>query len=121
MRKGLLARLVFLAALGGGLLLWANQRRPRDCTLQIDLTQALPGDISEVDVVVRRSGHALARHDVTYGSGGAPGLVELLVHAAPGPAEVEATLVYPREPARRVVAEVRLAAAAPARVVAPSR
>ena len=117
-RNGLLARIVFLAALAGGLLLWARERRPRDLALQIDLTQALPGEISEVDVVVRRSGHALARHDVSYGTAGAPGLVELLVHAAPGPAEVETTLVYPGKPARRSVAPVRLAAGVPARVSA---
>ena len=118
MRKGLAARLVFLAALAGGLLLWAQHRRPRDLTLQIDLTSALPGEITEVDVVVRRSGRALARHDVSYGSNGAPGLIELLVHAAPGPAEVETTLVYPGKSAHLTTATVTLAEERPARLSA---
>src|SRR5438132_7290723 len=91
MTRQFVARLVFLGALGGGLLLWSQQRRPRDLTLQIDLTGALPGEIVEVDVVVRRSGHALARHDVRYGESGAPGLLELPVRAFPGSAEGETT------------------------------
>ena len=101
-------RLAFLLLLGGGLLYWAQLRKPRELALQIDLTQALPGEIGEVDVVVRRGAHALARHDVKYGSAGAPGLIELAVHAAPGDAEVETTLVYNGKPARRSVAQITL-------------
>lgn len=101
-------RLVFLAALGGALLLWTHLRKPRDCPLALDLTGALPGEIVELDVTVRRGGHALARHDVRYGKDGAPGVLELLVHAAPGEAEVEATLVYGGQPARRSVLLARL-------------
>jgi hypothetical protein len=101
---------------GGALLLWAQLRKPRELVLQIDLTQALPGEITEVDVVVRRGGHALARHDVRYGTAGAPGLVEMSIHAAPGEAEVETTLVYPGKPARRSVAQAMLAESPPARV-----
>ena len=115
MTRQFVARLVFLGARGGGLLLWSQQRRPRDLTLQIDLTGVLPGEIVEVDVVVRRSGHALARHDVRYGESGAPGLLELPVRAFPGPADVETTLVYSGKPARRTVASVTLSADAPAR------
>ena len=116
MRKGLLLRLVFLLLLAGGLVLWAQQRKPRDLSLQVDLTGALPGEIVELDVVVRRSGHLLARHDVRYGSAGAPGLVEMPLHAAPGSAEVETTLVYEGKPARRHTAAVTLSQGAPARV-----
>jgi hypothetical protein len=118
MRKALGLRLAFLAVLGGGLLLWAQQRKPRDLTLQIDLSGALPGEIVELDVVVRRGGHALARHDVQYGKSGAPGLVELPVHAAEGAADVETTLIYAGMPAHRSVSQVQLTDAAPARVAA---
>lgn len=118
MAKDLLLRLLFLAVLGGGLLLWAQARKPRDLTLQIDLTSALPGELVELDVVVRRSGHLLARHEVRYGSAGAPGVVEMPVHAAPGGAEVETTLVYAAQPAHRSVAQVTLQEAGPARVAA---
>lgn len=110
-------RLVFLAVLGGGLLLWTQRRKPRDCALALDLTNALPGEVTGLDVTVRRGGHALSRHEVRYGKGGAPGSVELLVHAAPGEAEVEATLVYGGQPSRRSVAPVQLCGKGGARVV----
>jgi hypothetical protein len=116
MRKGLFLRLAFLALLAGGLLLWAQQRKPRDLTLQIDLTGSLPGEIVDLDVVVRRGGRALARHDVQYGKAGAPGLVELPVHAPPGEVEVETTLVYAGKAARKSVAQVKLEETAAARV-----
>ena len=116
MRREILLRVVFVALLGGGLLLWTQQRKPRDLTLLVDLTAALPGDIVEVDVVVRRSGRALARHDVQYGKAGAPGLVEMPIHAAPGDAEVEATLVYAGKPAHKSVVQVKLDAEAAALV-----
>jgi hypothetical protein len=114
----LLPRLLFLLALGGGLLWWAEQRKPRDLRLAIDLTQASPGDVREADVVVRRAGHALARHDVRYGEGGAPGTLELIVHAVPGEAEVEITLACVAKPARRTVARVMLSTDRTARVIA---
>jgi hypothetical protein len=112
-------RLAFLALLGGGLLLWTQLRKPREMVVQIDLTQALPGEITEVDVVVRRGRHALARHDVRYGNAGAPGLVEVQIHAVPGEAEVETTLVYAGKPARRSVSQATLAESAATRVRAP--
>ncbi len=108
MRREILLRVVFVALLGGGLLLWTRGKQPRDLTLQVDLTSALPGDIVEVDVVVRRGGHALARHDVQYGKTGAPGQLDLLIHAAPGDAEVETTLVYAERPAHKSVVQVKL-------------
>jgi len=110
------SRFVFLFLLGGGLLLWAQLRRPRQMRIEIDLTSALAGEISEVDVVVRRADHALARHQVRYGPAGAPGVVSLELRAAPGEAEVEATLIYSGRPARRIVAKVPLEEGAPARV-----
>src|SRR5882672_4852190 len=118
MRKDVLLRVGFLVALGGVLLLWAQWRKPRDLVVRIDLMSALPGEISEIDVTIRRSGHALARHEVRYGAAGAPGLIEVPVHASPGEAEVETTLIYPGKPARRSAAQVRLDEASPARVEA---
>ncbi len=114
--KRLLPRLAFLVLLGGALILWGEVRKPRDLLLQLDLSAALPGDVQEVDVIVRRSGHALARHDVQYGAAGAPGLLEFVVHAAPGEAEVETLLVSAGRPERRVVSQVSLTKDAPARV-----
>ena len=114
--KRLLPRLAFLVLLGGALILWGELRKPRDLLLQLDLSAALPGDVQEVDVIVRRSGHALARHDVQYGAAGAPGLLEFVVHAAPGEAEVETLLVSAGRPERRVVSQVSLTKDAPARV-----
>ena len=114
--KRVLPRLAFLALLGGALILWGERRKPRDLVLQVDLTAALPGEIREVDVTVRRGGHALARHDVQYGDAGAPGLLEFVVHATPGEAQVETALASPGKPERRMVSEVTLTKDAPARV-----
>lgn len=114
--KRLAPRLIFLAALAGGLLSWSQLRRPRDLVLEVDLSEALPGEIVEADVVVRRGGHALARHDVRYGPAGAPGLLQIPVHAAPGAVEVEVTLVPAKGPARRTSSALRLAAGAPGRL-----
>ena len=114
--KRLAPRLVFLVLLGGVLILWGELRKPRDLVLQVDLTAAMPGEIQEVDVVVRRGGHALARHDLRYGAAGTPGLLEFVVHAAPGEAEVETSLASPGKPERRVLSEVKLTKNAPARV-----
>jgi hypothetical protein len=114
--RRLAPRLIFLALLGGGLLLWSQFRKPRDLRLQIDLTEVRPGEVTDVDVVVRRGNRALARHEVRYDGAGAPATVELLVHARPGPAEVETTLGYAGKPARRIVARVDLSEAGTARV-----
>src|SRR4051812_23969749 len=112
----MIKRFLLLAALAGGLVFWIHQRQPHDLTLQIDLTSALPGEITEIDVIVRRDGHAVARHDVNYGKAGAPGTLELNVHASPGDAEVETTLVYAARPARRVVSQTRFTRDGVARV-----
>jgi hypothetical protein len=114
--RRLAPRLIFLALLGGGLLLWSHFRKPRDLRLQIDLTEVRPGEVTDVDVVVRRGNRALARHEVRYDGAGAPATVELIVHARPGPAEVETTLGYAGKPARRIVARVDLSDAGTARV-----
>jgi hypothetical protein len=101
-------RFVFLAALAGGLVLWAQLRAPRDMRIEVDLTSALPGDVTEVDVIVRREGRALARHDERYGPHGAPATISIPVHARPGRADVEVTLVGPAGASRRVIAPVVL-------------
>ena len=117
-RGGLFLRLGFLVLLGGGLLFWSHLRKPRDCAVELDLTRALPGDVLEVDLIVRRDGRLLERSDLRYGAAGAPGTVRATVHAAPGGADVEATLVYAGRLARRLQARVDLSATAPAVVVA---
>ena len=115
MRK-LAPRLLFLAFVAGGLVWWSQLRRPRDLRLAVDLTAMMPGNVTEVDVIVRRGGHALARHEVRYGAEGAPATVELIVHAAPGEAEVETNLAYAKKASRRSVARVHLTTDSPARV-----
>jgi hypothetical protein len=114
--RRLAPRLLFLAFLACGLVWWSQLRRPRDLRLAVDLTAMKPGDITEIDVIVRRAGHALARHEVQYGAAGAPGIVELVVHAAPGDAEVETTLAYAKQASRRSVARVTLSEETAARV-----
>lgn len=117
-RGGILLRVGFVAVLGGGLLLWSHLRKPRDCAVELDLTHALPGEVVEVDLIVRRGGKLLERSDLRYGTSGAPATLSLTVHAAPGAADVEATLVNADGTARRTQERVALSAAAPARVIA---
>jgi hypothetical protein len=114
--RRLAPRLILLAVVAVGLLWWSQARRPRDLRLQIDLTGVEPGDATAVEVIARRSGHALARHEVGYGASGAPATVELIVHAPPGEAEVETTVTYAAKQARRSLSRVKLSPDAPARV-----
>ena len=116
--KPLVLRFGFLAVLGGGLLLFAWLRSPRDMVVEVDLTRALPGDVVESDVVVSRGEHPLARVDERYGSIGAPGLLRVQVRARPGPASVEVTLVAPSGAARRTSGPVELSPERPARLEA---
>src|SRR5207253_874432 len=92
-RGGLVARLAFLLLLAGGLGLWAELRRPRELRVELDLTEAMPGDVVEVDLTVSREGRALTRIDQRFGAAGAPGAIHAVVHARPGPADVEAVLI----------------------------
>jgi hypothetical protein len=112
-RRLFLMRAAFLALLGGGLVIWGEMRRPRELRLELDLTRALPGEIAGVDLVVRRGERALARDEMSFGKEGAPGTLEFRVRAAPGEAEVEATLTYAAKPARRASARVKLSEDAP--------
>jgi hypothetical protein len=107
-RGGLILRLGFLLLLAGGLLLWSELRRPRELAIDVDLTDALPGEIVEVDVTVSREGHPLVRLDQRYGSAGSPATLRLVVRASPGPAEVDVMLVDARGTARRTRATVEL-------------
>ena len=113
-RRGLLLRLGFLLVLGGGLLLFSELRRPRDLQLELDLTEALPGDVVEVDVTVTRGGQALLRLEQRYGSLGAPATIRAVVRARPGPAEVDAMIVDAKGNARRTRVTVELRKDAPA-------
>jgi hypothetical protein len=107
-RRGLLLRLAFLLMLGGGLVVWSELRRPRDLRLEIDLTEALPGDVVELDVTVTRGGQALFRLEERYGAAGAPAMVRAIIRARPGPAEVDAMIVDAKGNARRTRAGVEL-------------
>ena len=116
-RGGLLLRLGFFVFLAGGLLLWSELRRPRDLGLEVDLTGALPGEIAELDLTVTRDGRALLRFEQRYGSGGAPATVHVVVHARPGPAEVDAMLIDAGGTARRTRGTVDLRNDRPAALV----
>ena len=101
-------RLGFLALLLGGLVLWSERRRPRDLPLEIDLTGALPGDITGLDVVLTRGGGLLLREQPAFGAAGAPAVYRLTARARPGPAEVDVTLVYAQGAAHRTRTPVEL-------------
>jgi hypothetical protein len=103
-----IVRLAFLLLLGGGLVVWGELRRPRDLRLEIDLADALPGDVAEMDVTVTRDGHALLRLDQRYGKSGAPASVRSVVRARPGRAEVDAMLIDVQGNARRTRVSVDL-------------
>lgn len=113
-RRGILLRLGFFLLLGGGLLLFGELRRPRDLRIELDLMDALPGDVVEVDVTITRGGQALLRLDQRYGASGAPATVTAVVHARPGPAEVDAMLVDAKGNARRTRAPIELRKDVPA-------
>jgi hypothetical protein len=66
MRRQLLLRLAFLVVLCGGLFLWQRARAPQDLTLMLDLSSARPGEITGCEVLVKRGGEALARHEVEF-------------------------------------------------------
>lgn len=117
-RKQVILRVGFLALLAGGLLLWSRLRMPQTMKVVIDLAGALPGDLTEVDVVVTRAGRALARVDRQFAKGTAPEQLALEVKVAPGEADVEATLVYPGRPARRTAGTVVLREGTEARLTA---
>jgi hypothetical protein len=108
MPKKLLIRLAFITVVLGGTWYWQRARKPADMMLVVDLSGAKPHEISGVDVIVRRDGRPLTRHEMSFGSVGAPPTVELVVHAPPGDAEVESTLNYAGKPSRRVTVNVNL-------------
>ena len=71
---------------------------------------------ADTAVAPERSRGEIERILVRYGASGAPGTLQLIVHASPGNAEVETTLIYAGKPARRSVEQVRLQAEATATV-----
>jgi hypothetical protein len=110
MPRKLLLRLLFLTLIVGGVFFWQRSKVPRDLKLLLDVSAARPSEITGFEVLVRRSGAALARHEVTFGAAHAPAKFELTLHLVPGPADVETTLVYGGKPARRVQTEMDLSA-----------
>lgn len=116
--RKLLYRIAFLVLLVGGLVYWMKARSPAQLSVEVNLEEALPGELSGVDITVRQGGRALARLDRSYRIGAAPQKVVIEVRGKPGPAEVDATLVYPGKPARRTRGNVELREGAAARMVA---
>jgi hypothetical protein len=110
MRKKLLIRLAFIVVVIGGTFYWQRARQPADLTLALDLSGARRKEISGIDVIIRRDGKALSRHEMNFGNAGAPATLEFVVHAAPGSAEVESTLNYAGKPSRRVTVNLDLQA-----------
>jgi len=115
-----LLRLGFLALLAGGLVLWTQARKPRALGLELDLAAALPGQLSEVDLIVRRGDRLLWRKQLAFGKEGAPQLLREQLEATPGEAELEAELVYRGRQATRTRAAIALDPGVAARVVAAS-
>jgi hypothetical protein len=110
MPRKLLIRFAVIALVVAGTLWWQSSKKPVDLTLVVDLTAMKPAEISGIDVIVRRDGRSLTRHEVTFGKAGAPQTIELVVHAPPGAAEVESTLIYEGKPSKRVTIKAELAA-----------
>jgi hypothetical protein len=108
MRKKLLIRVAFIVVVIGGTFYWQRSHQPADLTLALELTGAERKEISGVDVIVRRDGKALSRHEMSFGDAGAPATLEFLVHAPPGSADVESTLNYAGKPSRRVTVKLDL-------------
>ncbi len=113
-----LLRLGFLALLAGGLVLWTQLRKPRDLVIELDLAAAMPGELSEVDLLVTREGHLLSRTVLNFDHAGAPQILRNELRAKPGTAELEADLVYRSRPTRRTRAQIELDVSKPARVAA---
>jgi hypothetical protein len=109
MRKKLLIRFAVIALVITGTLWWQRSKKPVDLTLAVDLTAMTPAEVSGIDVIVRRNGRSLSRHEMTFGKTGAPQSVEFVVHAPPGAAEVESTVNYQGKPSRRVTVKADLA------------
>jgi hypothetical protein len=110
MRKKLLIRFAVIAAVIGATLFWQKSHKPVDLTLAVNLEAMKPREVTGIDVVVRRDGRLLTRHEMTFGTVGAPSNVELVVHAPPGAAEVETTANYQGKPSRRVTVKTDLSA-----------
>ncbi len=88
--------------------------------MEIDLTQALPGELAEVDLTFRRGDALLARKDLQFGKEGAPQVLHEELQSLPGEAQLQAELVYRGRPAARFDATLQLAGEAPARAIAPA-
>ena len=114
--KQRLLRLGFLLLLAGGLVLWTQLRKPRELVVELDLAAALPGEVSEVDLIVRRGERLLVRKDLKFENGASQILSETF-QATPGAAEIEADVIYRDHRTVRTRADVKLAEGAPARVV----
>jgi hypothetical protein len=121
--KGRLARFGVLGlALAGFFFLARN--RPRDLTVEVDLSSVRPASIRAVDLTLRREGVALLRREERF-DGGAPPALSVTTRTTPGPAELELTWIDQGGVASRERLQVDLReaeeGAGPPRVRVPAR
>jgi hypothetical protein len=122
--KGRLARFGVLALTAAGFFALAKGR-PRDLSVEIDLSAARPAAIRTVDLTLRREGIALLRREQQFGPAGAPASLVVTTRTTPGPAELEVTVVDRAGSASRERLQVELReaeeGAQPPRVQLPVR
>jgi hypothetical protein len=90
--KGRLPRFLVLALTAAGFFALAKGR-PRELSVEVDLSAARPASIRTVDLTLRREGVALLRREQQFGPAGAPASLLVTTRTTPGPAEVEVTVV----------------------------
>ena len=121
--KGRLARFAVLGLTLAGFVFLARNR-PRDLTVEVDLSAVKPGAIRAVDLILRRDGVALVRREQQF-SAGAPQTLSVTTRTTPGPAELELTWIDQAGVAsrERLPVELREAeeGARPPRVAVPGR
>ncbi len=121
--KSRLARFAVLGLTLAGFLILAKNR-PRDLTVEVDLSAAKPASIRAIDLIVRREGVALLRREQQF-SAGAPQTLLVTTRTTPGPAELELTWIDQGGTATRERLQVELReadeAAGPPRVRVPAR
>jgi hypothetical protein len=121
--KGRLARFAVLGLTLAGFLYLAKNR-PRDLSVELDLSAVKPASIRAVDLTLRREGVALLRREQQF-SAGAPQSLSVTTRTTPGPAELELTWVDQAGTASRERLQVELRepeeGAGPTRVAVPPR
>ena len=121
--KSRLARFAVLGLTLAGFFYLARNR-PRDLSVEVDLSAARPASLRAIDLIVRRDGVALLRREQRF-TAGAPQTLLVTTRTTPGPAEVELTWTDQAGAAFRERLQVELResdeGAGPARVSVPAR